>query len=432
MNSKTWFVESLTIKNFRQYDNFTIDFNQDVTLLIGENGSGKTTILDALAVMLSVILKQLNDEGKNLTSEDARRIPSNLDSVEAVASTDICFPIELSVTAIVDGENWTWSRSKPTAKSRTTMGEKEFRDFVSNIRENAQKDATPNTVLPIIAYYGVERLLREIRNQGSVPSSRFSAYDHALDPRSDINRFSRYFRMLFIESLKKRNAAIQHLNAIVHACNRVLEPTGWKDPEWNETVGSIVLRHDDYGYMPLDMLATGTKIAAGLTIDIASRLARANPAITKPETLLSCPGIVLIDEVDLHLHPIWQKEIAIVLRETFPGVQFVLTTHSPHVISSVPNSSVRNLVSLSVETPEFHEGLRPEVILETIQRTNTQPITENRKKLDEYLALVYKGEGTSIKALELRKYLDEKMGGKEFNEELIDADSVLEIESWDL
>ena len=92
--------------------------------------------------------------------------------------------------------------------------------------------------------------------------------------------------------------------------------------------------HDDHGELPLRFQRL--KIATGLTIDVASRMARANPALGGDDLLKSVPGIVLIDEIDLHLHPTWQQQIVPSMRRAFPHVQFITTTHSPQVLSTVP------------------------------------------------------------------------------------------------
>ncbi|MGD3261546.1 AAA family ATPase, partial [Xanthomonas citri pv. citri] len=138
---------------------------------------------------------------------------------------------------------------------------------------------------------------------------------------------------------------------------------------------------------------------AGLAIDLASRMARANPHLGADDLLAQTPGIVLIDEVDLHLHPTWQQEIVPTLRETFPLVQFILSTHSPQVIATVESANVRVLDGVHVRVPEYAYGLRPENILQEVQGTDPKPRVEVRKKLDAYLDAVYAGDGESEAAL---------------------------------
>ncbi|WP_257159649.1 AAA family ATPase [Corynebacterium cystitidis] len=107
-----WQIDKLEIRNFRNYDNLSIDFAPDVTLLIGENGAGKTAILDALSVLLTVPVSAFGQSGVPITNDDVHAVPRNLESVEAVATNTSVFPVSLSVTAQVGGRRWTWSREK--------------------------------------------------------------------------------------------------------------------------------------------------------------------------------------------------------------------------------------------------------------------------------------------------------------------------------
>ncbi|WP_257161775.1 AAA family ATPase [Corynebacterium cystitidis] len=326
------------------------------------------------------------------------------------------------------------SREK-SAKGNTTLGDRNFRDEMKLL---ADKASTPDEriTLPVIASYGVERLAKKIP-KGHFPQDRFRAYDRALDPRSDLKRLSQY--ILFLESEafnyfqtegRRGGSAVKQLESIRHACNVVIqEITGWGDMEWNGLLGDLTMSHSQFGTLPMSHLATGTKIAAGVALDIASRAARANPHLGGESLLQETPGIVLIDEVDMHLHPKWQKRIVGQLREAFPRIQFILTSHSPQVIGSVPTAGIRVLQNNHVYTPEFGEGLRPEIVLQQLQGVDPVPITSNRALIAKYLALVETGEGTSADASQLRQQIEDELGGAARNEEIAHADAVLAFES---
>lgn len=81
--------------------------------------------------------------------------------------------------------------------------------------------------------------------------------------------------------------------------------------------------------------------------DLARRIAIANPYRENP---MEGEGIVLIDEIELHMHPSWQRRILGVLKQLFPNVQFIITTHSPQVLGSVDNSY--KIISLGDENAE--------------------------------------------------------------------------------
>jgi predicted ATP-binding protein involved in virulence len=137
------------------------------------------------------------------------------------------------------------------------------------------------------------------------------------------------------------------------------------------------------------------------------------------------PGIVLIDEIDLHLHPQWQKTIVGSLRETFPKVQVVTTTHSPQVLSTVDASKIRVLKDSQVLRPRYSEGLRSDIVLSTVLDTPAEPDSEKRDRLRVYLSLVDAGKGKTPKATDLREEIELDMGGIDKVPELADADAAM-------
>ncbi len=435
-----WHVDRLRLENFRHYRDLAIDFGPEATLLVGENGAGKTAILDALAVLLSTVISRLGGDSKSLNVSDARILPDELDSIARAATLEQVFPVVVGAQAWLAGSQFVWDRQIRDSHGRTTWGSQEVRDFSASLIERATTgnlEERDSTVLPVLAYYGVERLTREIRAQGSIPASRKGAYFSALDPRSDVRRL-----FAFLESLDEQivraaafgdpepRAAKLQFDAIDRACTSILEPVGWGRLRWNANINGPTLHHTEHGTLPLTYLATGTRIAAGLAIDLASRMARANPAFGERNLLESTSGIVMIDEVDLHLHPSWQQQMVPLLRRTFPKVQFILTTHSPQVIGTVEAKNIRVLHECNVSTPDYAEGLRPEVILQQLQGVDPVPNTSSRELLDQYLELVDSGEGRSGAAMAMREELNRTLGGAQFNRELLNADAALAFADW--
>jgi predicted ATP-binding protein involved in virulence len=433
--SDDWRVDSLCIRNFRNLTDLEINFDSSVTLLVGVNGSGKTTVLDALAVMLSTVVSELGGESRSFAHSDVRQVISDLSSSKRTATSEAQYPLTGQLSALVAGRPIQWGRELRSPRGRTTPGDSNIVNYTRAILSEAtgSQDARQvEPILPVLGYYGVERLAGLRKDQGKIPSSRTGAYVSALDPRSDLNRLSSFLEALDGQVLAAKaygdetpNAAIEQLRAIDAACTSILEPVGWGNLRWNRGINSLTLSHPDQGTLPLTSLASGARITAGLAIDLASRMARANPHLGAQELLDVTPGIVLIDEIDLHLHPTWQQQIVPALRRTFPRVQFILSTHSPQVIATVETENIRILRGSSVQIPAFALGLRPEAILSEVQGTNPTPEVPVRKKLGEYLQVVYAGEGKGPEASRLRMEIDRVMGGASRNRELVEADAYL-------
>ena len=289
----------------------------------------------------------------------------------------------------------------------------------------------------MVGLYGVERLLGVRRAAGAISQSRAGAYDSALEGKSDLSRLTAYLRALTLAEYQAgrrgagADAASQQLRAIKLACETVLEDTAWTNPQWSPVVNEITLSHPTRGTLPLSYLSSGIKIAVGLVLDVVSRAARANPHLGAEELLNSVPGIVLIDEIDLHLHPVWQQRILTQLTKILPRVQFIVTTHSPQVLSTVGAEHIRIIDGEDVRGVDFSAGLRSDIILEKILGTRAEPPLEITDDLDRYMALVDAGEGETDDARTLRSKLDERLGGITNVPKLADADASISFYGLD-
>jgi len=429
-----WRVDRLTLSNYRCFRELSLDFAAPVTALVGTNGSGKTAVLDALAVMLSTVIREFGGQSQGFATRDATVRASDLGSYDAVATLEPMYPVTAEAIASVSGLDFVWQRARGSERGRTTWGSADLRTFAHSLAERARSENLGAPRLPVLAYYGVERLLGVRRADGYVKSSRFSAYAAALNPKSDLTRLSGFLEVLATQITSAvafgdppPRAARAQFDAIEEACDIVLASTGWSRPRWNPAVRELTLTHSSGQTLPLSWLASGIKISAGLAIDLASRMARANPGLGSRELLATTPGVVLIDEVDLHLHPAWQQKIVPSLTEAFPRIQFIITTHSPQVLSTIDARSVRILEGESVRIPEHSAGLRSDVILRNIQGTKPEPDIEQRRELAAYLELVYANRGESDPARELRVRIEERLGGVANNPELADADAYMAV-----
>lgn len=437
----SWCLRTLEVENFRVFEHLSLELDDQLTLLIGKNGSGKTAILEALAVALWEPVRELAGDTKgarNIRIEDVRQRYSNADQTTGRPSSDLMFPVSLRVDGIFDGQQMSWQRSRGSRSGKTTSAAKPVKTHFHDLGQIAAgKVDSKETVLPVIAFYGVERMTGEVRLTSNVRFSRRSAYDWALDLRAGLNYVSSYFRQLDGEIIRAASmgdevpaGAMRQYKAMEIAAESMLEPLEWKKLRWDPVSKQMAMKHPKQGFRPLNELPSGAKIAVGLALDIASRMTRANPHLSAEEMLRKTPGIVLVDEIDLHLHPSWKRLIVPQLRALFPAVQWVLSSHSPQVIATVEAEKIRAIsVDGDVVVPSYAEGLRPEVVLERIQGTDASPPVPVRRELDTYISMVYAGDGLTDAAQELRADLDAKLGGAEWEELLQEADAILAFES---
>lgn len=438
--SGDWHVDKLILENFRCFERLEVDFDPSLTVLVGVNGTGKTSVLDGLAVMLSTVLRQFEGSTLGFKLGDAREVPYDLDSGSGVARMEPTYPVSAYVEGTLAGEVAWWRRVRQTASGRTSWADRntEVGHIAAQVWRDSDSDSVTAPMLPVIGLYGVERLLGVRRAAGAISRSRSGAYDSALDGKSDLVRLSKYIRGLTMAEFAadKRGsggeAASEQLRAISLAANEVLGHTGWHDPEWSPIVEEIAITHDQRGTLPLSSLSSGIKIAVGLVVDLVSRIARANPRVGAEDLLQRASGIVLIDEVDLHLHPTWQQRVLPQLRRVFPRIQFIVTTHSPQVLSTVNASEIRIIDGNSVYSVDFAAGLRSDIVMAKVLGTDPEPALPINEALDRYVEMVDSGQGRTGEATSLRIELDQKLGGVANVPKLADADATMAFDELDV
>nr|WP_319396655.1 AAA family ATPase [uncultured Desulfobacter sp.] len=351
-------ITSLTLENYRCYDKIHIDFNSDMTVLVGRNGQGKTAILDAVAVALGPYLGGFDQsKGQHFSIHDARRVPHERE--DGRMDMETLYPVRLEAKGSFQGGALVWERSRKSLKGRTTIKESAPLVTLAKDLQKAVREGE-NVTLPLLAYYGTGRLWKEKRltekKQAAGASSRLSGYTDCLNPESSYRAFADWLRMETMVDYEKQLASIELgepvepskqgrlLSSIKNAVNTVIKPSGWKNIRFSPSAREVVAEHPDYGVLPVSTLSDGIRNMIGLVADIAYRSVRLNPHLGN-DAVQETPGIVLIDEVDMHLHPEWQQ---VVLRDlkhprAFPQIQFIVTTHSPQVLSTVRKEHIRIL-----------------------------------------------------------------------------------------
>ncbi|MGF1672414.1 MAG: AAA family ATPase [Rivularia sp. (in: cyanobacteria)] len=398
-------IKRIEMQSFRGIGNMTLEFQEDEpNVFIGINGVGKSSILECLAILLSRYTKPVQfptTSGRLFQEEDI----SN-------GSEETCNKITVST---FEGEK-TWCLAKMQKKRSKTTGSDldELRELVEITHEQLKNN--PEFNLPVIVHYGVNRAVIDIplRVRKKHSLERVTAYDQALDGvQINFNSFFQWFRKLEDleneQKLDDSNFVNHQLEAVRQAIYSLI--TGLSNLRIRRSPLRMTVKKQGRE-LNINQLSDGEKCLLAMVGDLARRLAIANPSLDDP---LLGEGIVLIDEIELHLHPRWQRDIIPALKKTFPNCQFIISTHSPQVVSHVRPEGVFILErndeeGLVVMSAEGSYGRDSNSILEDLMEVPERP-----QKIKDCLQQLFRfiDEGDLVNAKELRQELAEKIGDDE-------------------
>ena len=416
-------INKLYLDNYRCFKDFTIDFDEQLTVLVATNGKGKTAILDAIAVAFGTFVNSTGlARGSVFNRSDVQKIKARETKTNEMEEV---YPLVLEANGLINNEVTHWSRELHKPKGATTTKDtKPLIQYGQDIRKKVVQKV--DEILPLISYYGTGRLwgLKKITlNKKQHETSRLSGYIDCLDPLSSYKSFESWYvdiclaeLELKIEEIEKNNLDISNneftsiRKSIQQAVNHIVEKnTGWKDIVYKKRAETIVAQNETFGELSLMQLSDGIRNMIGLVADIAYRAVKLNPHLENAPK--QTPGIVLIDEVDMHLHPKWQQTVLTDLTKAFPNIQFIVTTHSPQVLSTVKKEQIRILGENVVSTPSTHSfGEDSSVLLAELMNVSPLPPLQIVEKRKEYQRLIEDREYESPRAKELQKELIENYG----------------------
>ena len=376
-------LTKINIKNFRCFEDLSIDFHPQMNVFVGVNGSGKTALLDAIGVGLKACLEVF---GRGifrafLDDEDTRIL-----SVETGNVVDRCIqlPTSLEFFGNINNQPTEWTLYR---------GESEYGTTGSNIA-NLIMDMESNTLLshdsvqlPIARYIPIKN---KYSPDVSMISTRLQGYVGCLHFNSTQNAMIEWFKQMTFQGLQEEKE-IQELTAVTNAMKKCIEGIMKDVTDIRVRYGVKykeleILYTDKNGKkqrQPFRELSDGYRKTLSLVADIAYRMAVLNPQLLD-KVIEETSGIVLIDEIDLHLHPSWQQRILGDLMAIFPKVQFIVTTHAPSVISSVYEENLFLLKDGKCLGTGFEVfGRDVNTVLQTVMGVSERP-DEVQAKFDKF------------------------------------------------
>ena len=349
-------IHQLRIRNFKCFEDRSLDLHPQFTLLVGDNGAGKTTVLDALAVAMGIWLAKppdstLVNSGRSILPKEIRLI-SRIDGDRSRFFE--CKPVSIAAEGEISGQPVRWQRQIRQRGSRTTNADAQ--EALKIIERHFARDQAGDTPLsPVVAYYGAGRAWLPSRDRTprrrtrSAPARRWDAFYDCFEERIRLNDLQFWFQREALAFVTRGGWRPGH-DVVKRA---VLPCVPDADDLWYDGDRAEIMLSLDKQNQPFPNLSAGQRTMVSLVADIAIKAIMQNAHLitegqsaeneSLPAVLQRTPGLVLIDELDVHLHPKWQRRVVRDLKETFPQIQFVCTSHSPFIIQSLEPGELRTL-----------------------------------------------------------------------------------------
>ena len=373
-------IDRLTLTNYKGFASRVFDLHSRFTLFVGDNATGKTSVLDALTVAMDswFIGMKAGESTGGIDPDEVRLATHRYDDR---LSFEPQYPARIDADGVVMDRRLTWSRELSRQKGRTTTAGAKDLTLVSaeadfKVRAGIEID------LPLVCSYGAERLWYETiqrKKKSEVPApprpSRFDGY-------RDSTAFEIQETAL-LEWIKSEISVSQQtgrdtsaLAVMTGALLRCVE--GADSFYYDPRIEDLVLLIKNREPQMFSNLSAGQRVMVTMIGDLVKRAVLLNPHMGST-VLERIVGVVAIDELDLHLHPRWQRRVIHDLKRTFPKIQFVATTHSPQLIGEALPEEIRVLKDWDVSTPPRSFGIDSNRILQEVMHAS--PRNEGTQQL---------------------------------------------------
>lgn len=363
-------IETVQLKNFKRFELLKLDFDPNLNIFIGVNGAGKTSILQSLLYGLATTVHYFSGQWGPF-AKDAPIVHKRIERCNDRVRQEAIYPVEIILSVNENDEVW---RAGQLCRSDNSW---ELLDLPSSFKRQKELGCT----LPVFAFYAADRFMEGFSYQAIQanfqPEERLTAYQK-WNNASDKTECQKTLSWVVTKSMERMQLALERsssfhgvvdddLATLNHALKSSFDNFDSIYYDWN--IKAILTRWTDDGIKPFEDLSDGQRAVVFLFADIVRRAALLNPHLGT-KAAQETDGIVIIDELDAHLHPAWQQKIAQGLQSAFPKMQFIVSTHSPFVAAEVKAEQIYLLKGNEVVHPRQALGLNnSEINLQIFETT---------------------------------------------------------------
>lgn len=342
------YLSDILIRNYKGIKELELSLPTEpgITILLGDNGVGKTSILEAIATGLSGYLEGVRGSSpRNILMQDIRIHTETLGG--ASTAIQLVTPVVIYCRASINGEDFEWERSRELAEAGLGISSHTLDSTTAGSLRGYAKRLTndPHVVLPVLSYLSTKRLSdpQSLLNDDTSKlmdkveqklHDRRSAYAGCLRNTIDKSMIKAWVLKMDMEHYFRGHEIPEYeaFKEIVSNTMMIMSDLDHSPRLYYSRQFRDIVYEENGQPLPISYLSAGYQSLLWIVMDIAFRIALLNPHMGRE--MFMTPGVVLIDELDMHLHPKWQWNVLRALRETFPNIQFIVATHSPILISS--------------------------------------------------------------------------------------------------
>ena len=420
-------INNILINNFRGFNNRFFEFDPKMNVVLGDNTTGKTTLLHAIQIALGAFLQEMTflpggaGYSRNFRSTDQVKFRS--ESSKSFLPIPEKPSIEVNTECVIGRYYYDthhieltklivkWKRKNNKNSIANAYQLMHFVEEMETTRRNADKEGT-NSLFPLFLSFGATRLEKNYKGAKKTKqreTREAKAYKCALNEQVDFKgAFDWIYRYdkNFDKEREFEGTDVAFLNALYEAIPALRQVD--IDRKNNEFIAQIQMAKDNEPYwLTYDMMSDGFKAMINIVAEIAHRCIELN-GFLGVDAVKKTPGIIMIDEVDLYLHPHWQQHILADLQNAFPEMQFVVTTHSPFIVQSVDSKNVITLDGVKMPISPSNRGIE-EIAAAEMGMKGQQRSEKYRKKFElatKYFELVRQGKEGQVETIQVKAELD--------------------------
>lgn len=423
-------IKSITIQNFRGFEDRTFEFDSKMNVVLGDNTTGKTTLLHAVQIALGAYLQAMSlipggkayrrnfkqtDQVKK-RSELSKSFLPDVNKPQINIVTDFYRATFNHDTGSINGNNIevSWYRNSNNISRRSASELMNAVSEMEDVRRRAD-DTRINSIFPLMLSFGAARLDKNYKGAEKTKARETreaKAYKCALDEQVDFkSAFNWLYR--YDKNLNKGKEFEGTIDAFLEAMGKAIPALkiieiDTKNEEFNAEIQ--MTKDPAPHWLTYDMMSDGFKAMINIVAEIAYRCIELNGFLGR-NAVKQTPGVVLIDELDLYLHPHWQQHVLADLQKAFPKFQFIVTTHSPFIVQSVDSNNIIRLDGVVSPISPSNRGIEEIMVAEMGLDVKIGSRSEKyRKKFDlahQYYELVKAGKEGKAETEQVRKDLEQ-------------------------